>query len=132
MGRKEARIGLMQSLYAMDINQENVVEPEIIFEQHDLSEKDHQYIFKGIKVITNNMEEIDKIILNSLKGWSLNRLAKIDLAIMRIAVYEMKFRSDIPNEVAINEAVEIAKKFSTEDSYKFINGVLGNIVRTPN
>ena len=59
----------------------------------------------------------------------MNRLAKIDLAVLRIAVYEILYRKDIPVEVSINEAIEIVKKYSTEESFRFINGVLGGVVR---
>ena len=64
-----------------------------------------------------------------MEGWELHRLAKIDLCILRIAIYEIIYREDIPIEVSINEAIEIGKTYSTDESSKFINGVLGGFVR---
>ena len=73
---------------------------------------------------------LDNIIKENLEGcWNYNRIAKIDLAILRVAVNEIYYLDDIPESVAINEAIEIANKYSTDASYKFINGILGTIVR---
>ena len=74
------------------------------------------------------LEEIDKIISDNLKGWTFERIAMVDKQILRIAVYEM-LKGQIPNKIIINEAIEIAKKYSTVDAPKFINGILGTIYR---
>ena len=75
-------------------------------------------------------KEIDEIISSHLTGkWKIERLNKVSLGIMRLAVYELKYLDDIPANVTINEAVELSKKFSGEDEYKFVNGVLGAIAR---
>ena len=75
-----------------------------------------------------NLEEIDKIISDHLSAkWKLNRISKVSLSILRLAVYEMKFVEDIPTNVTINEAVELSKKFSGEEEYKFVNGILGAV-----
>ena len=73
------------------------------------------------------LEEIDKIINESSKGWKTTRMGKVDLTLIRLAVYEIKYEEDIPTGVAINEAVELAKKYGTDDSPAFINGVLAKI-----
>ena len=73
---------------------------------------------------------IDEHIQNNIEGWDIHRLARVDLSILRIAIYELLYRDDIPVQVSINEAIEISKKYSTEDSSKFINGILGGFVRT--
>jgi N utilization substance protein B len=76
------------------------------------------------------MEKIDSYIEKNIENWEINRLAKIDLCVLRIAIYEILFRPDIPVEVSINEAIEISKKYSSSQSSKFVNGVLGSIVRS--
>lgn len=74
-----------------------------------------------------NLDKIDSIIIKAAQHWSLERMAVIDRNILRAATYELSFREDIPHSVAINEAIEIAKKYSTEDSASFINGILDRI-----
>ena len=73
------------------------------------------------------MEEIDSILESASDGWKLKRMAKVDLSIMRLAVYEMKYDEEIPVSVAINEAVEIAKKYGQDESPSFVNGVLAKV-----
>lgn len=77
-----------------------------------------------------NAEEIDEIIASKAEGWQLSRLPKVSLAVMRLAVTEMKFSDEIPDGVAVNEAVEIAKKYGTPDDASYINGVLGSVSRS--
>lgn len=77
-----------------------------------------------------NAEEIDGIIASKAEGWQLSRLPRVSLAVMRLAVTEMKFSDEIPDGVAVNEAVEIAKKYGTPDDASYINGVLGSVSRT--
>lgn len=79
--------------------------------------------------VEGNLQSIDQDIEKYLRSWTTSRIPKLDLAILRAAVFEIKYSEDIPTGVAINEAVEIAKKYSTDDSYRFINGVLGAIAR---
>ena len=78
--------------------------------------------------LIRNLFKIDEVIKKISKTWSYSRISKVDLAILRVAINEIMF-IDIPESVAINEAVKISKEYSTEDSYKFINGVLGSFVR---
>ena len=73
-------------------------------------------------------EDIDELIASASEGWDIGRIGKVELAILRLATYEAKFDEDIPVSVAINEAVEIAKKYGGEDSPAFINGILGKLV----
>lgn len=79
--------------------------------------------------ICENIEEIDKIIEANLKGWSITRLSKVTLSILRVSVYEMKYAS-LPAPVSINEAVELAKEYGEDGSASYINGVLNNISKT--
>ena len=74
-------------------------------------------------------DEMDKIIVQYASGWTLDRMANVDRNVMRLALYEIVYRPDIPASVSINEAVELAKEFSTADSGRFVNGILGNMVR---
>ena len=77
-----------------------------------------------------NLAQIDNIIEERLKNWELNRIAKIDLALLRLAVYEIRYSPDIPQGTAINEAIELAKIYGTDESPTFINGVLGQVVKS--
>lgn len=130
MGRKQAREGTMKILYQMEINEDFSNEAlELYFNNFSFDELEKEYILDAMTKIKENLDSIDKYIELYSEGWNLNRLAKIDLAVLRIAVYEILYRKDIPIEVSINEAIEIVKKYSTEESFKFINGVLGGFVR---
>lgn len=93
------------------------------------SEEDSVYIREKVQRIQEKLPEIDEILNFSSKGWKTTRMSKVDLTILRLAVYEVKFDDRIPIGVAINEAVEIAKRFGGEESASFINGVLGRIAR---
>ncbi|WP_353095882.1 transcription antitermination factor NusB [Tissierella praeacuta] len=130
MGRKQAREGTMKILYQMEVNEDfsdDVL--DIYLNNFHFDELEKEYILDAMTKITENLDSIDKYIELYSEGWNLKRLAKIDLAVLRIAVYEILYRKDIPVEVSINEAIEIVKKYSTEESFRFINGVLGGFVR---
>lgn len=130
MTRSEAREWCMKLIYQLSI-QDNFKSDEIesFIEYFDLPNNELKYIRKNCMSIINNIDEINEIIKSNLDGWNYNRIAKLDLAILRVAINEIYYLDDIPVSVAINEAVEIANKYSTESSYKFINGILGTIVR---
>lgn len=85
-----------------------------------------EMVFKGV---FENLEVIDNTIKTNLKGWGIDRISKVALSIMRLAVYEMKYLEDIPVSVSINEAVELCKKYATTDDSNYINGVLGTIAK---
>lgn len=89
-----------------------------------------KYMLTILKGVPEVVAEIDGLILEHSKDWTLDRMAKMDLAILRVAIYEMKYMSDIPVGVSINEAVELAKQFSYPEAAAFINGVLGSVSRT--
>ncbi len=130
MGRKAAREGAMKLLFQMEVNENYSDETkEIFLENFEFDEMEIKYIDEAYESIIENRDTIDKYIEENLEGWSIYRLAKVDLAVLRIAIYEILFRKDIPVEVSINEAIEIVKKYSSYDSFKFINGVLGSFVR---
>lgn len=130
MTRNEAREILMQILYEMDTAKTMNHETAVRLSQDRLSGNHKE---RGLKLLTNiidNLEMLDNTINEHSKSWKTGRMPKVDLAIMRLALAEIKFGEDIPNAVAINEAVNLAKKFSMERSSGFINGVLGAIVNS--
>lgn len=90
----------------------------------------NEYITDVATGVYNNLDTIDKYVSENSKGWSINRISKVGLAAMRIAIYEMLYRSDIPVSVSINEAVELIKKYATVDDSAFANGILGTIARS--
>ncbi|MBE6082596.1 MULTISPECIES: transcription antitermination factor NusB [Tissierellales] len=131
MGRKLAREETMKLLYQMDMNNDySESSVKDFIENGELNKEEKEYISSSAVTILKNLDTIDKNISQNIRGWKISRLAKVDLSILRIAIYELLYREDIPIEVCINEAIEIAKKYSTEESSKFINGMLGNFVRT--
>ncbi len=124
--RKDAFCLLFQRSF---VEQDEMNEAKTLFfeENPDIDEKDKAFILENVNGVLENIEKIDEIINNSAKGWSTSRMAKVDLAILRLSVYEMKFANDAPKSVIINEAVELAKKYSSDEAPGFINGILGNL-----
>ncbi|HBC30171.1 MAG TPA: transcription antitermination factor NusB [Clostridiales bacterium] len=130
MKRKETREEAVKIAYSMDVNKDfNINNLTEYLEHFELEDMDVDYLYKTIIDMIDNMEEIDKHITDNSKDWKLSRIAKVDLAVLRIALSEILYNETIPESVSINEAVEISKKFSNEDSHKFINGILGTVVR---
>ncbi len=129
MTRIEAREILMQILYEMDASGEMDLETARRLAGERLA---GNHIPRGTELleeIIEHLEEIDKTINGCSSRWKTSRMPKVDLAIMRLAIGEIRFADDIPDAVAINEAINIAKKYSTEQSAKFIHGVLGAVVK---
>ena len=110
-----------------EYSEENV---ELFIENNEIEDKDaRKYIRKIIKGIKANEVEIEKNIKDKLKPeWSLERISKINIALLKLAIYEMLY-ADVPYKVAINEVVELAKKYGDNNSAPFINGVLANVVK---
>ena|SRR5690554_1968975 len=90
--------------------------------------KDIEELKSKMNKIVEKLDEIDEIISSISTGWKINRMGKVDLTVMRIAVYEIKYDESIPDVVSVNEAVEIAKKFGEETSGSFVNGVLAKLL----
>ena len=132
MSRKSAREEVMKLVYQMIMNKSSSIEALQDFyenQENELSLEERDYISSCVTGIQENVEKIDKYIEEYSKGWKINRISKVDLAIMRLSIYEMMERKDVPNAVSINEAIELAKKYSGEKSSVFINGILGNIIK---
>ena len=96
----------------------------------DISAEDKKYITEVTEGVAEKINELDEKIKPYLKGWTMDRIGKTDLAILRLAVYEIFYRDDIPYKVSINEAVELAKSFCDDSSPSFINGVLAGIINS--
>jgi len=131
MNRRKSREIAMKLLFQMSINKENYVDVIENFKEHtdvDLQDIDMSYITKVLAGIHENGKEIDKNIEKHLIKWKLDRLSKMNLAILRVSTYEILFEEEIPDKVSINEAVEIAKIYCDDKTPKFINGILGSVV----
>ena len=103
---------------------------ELYFEKKaPMSEKDETYVSERVYDILSKLNEIDSDIEEASESWTVSRMSKIDLSIMRLAYYEMRFDETVPLQVAINEAVEIAKLYGGDNSPSFINGVLGKLAK---
>ena len=86
------------------------------------------YIINKTEAVLEHIEEIDKIISSNTRGWSIDRLSKAVLAVLRLGIYEVLYDEDIPERVAINEAVELSKRYADEDAFTFVNALLGKVV----
>ena len=95
----------------------------------ELAPADQAYMEDKYNKIQEHLEEIDQLLNEISTGWKTKRMGRVDLNILRLAVYDMKYDEDVPVKVAINEAVEIGKTFGGEDSASFINGILGKVAR---
>ena len=139
MKRSEEREQVFKLLFRVEFNPiEEMAEQEELFsydlpesedlfmssDEKKLSDKDADKIIKRYKKIADKLPEIDAMINEKTLGWDTERMAKVDLTIIRLAIFEIKFDEDIPTGVAINEAVELAKKFGQDGSASFVNGVL--------
>jgi N utilization substance protein B len=124
MKRREAREKSLQALYQIDIANSNA--EEAMESVLDGAPTDN-YFKKLVMGITENREQIYGMIRDNLENWTLERLANIDRNLLRIAVYEMVHSEDVPVSVAMNEAIEIAKKFGDDQSSSFVNAVLSKV-----
>lgn len=131
MSRRELREQIFKMLFRAEFYEENELSEQLtmFFEELDKKQdKDMDYIQKKFESIMEHLPQIDQLINEAAKGWKTSRMGKVDLTLIRLAVYEMKFEEDIPTGVAINEAVELAKSYGTDDSASFVNGVLAKLV----
>lgn len=132
MTRSQAREHIFKLLYEAQFEpEENVDEMVDVylenFPEEKVTEIDRKFILSEVKGVCQTRESLDEEIAGAVKGWSLGRLSKVDLAILRLAVYEIRCVPEIPASVSINEAVELAKKYSQSAARAFINGILGSI-----
>ncbi|NLJ70483.1 MAG: transcription antitermination factor NusB [Clostridiaceae bacterium] len=130
MKRSLAREYAFMFLFQIEIQPENV-ESQIrnFLINYPVSESQADFFDSRVKGVISVKQELDSILEPFLVKWTLNRLPKVDLTILRLAIFEMKYMPDIPNNVAISEAVRLAKKYSTDESRSYINAILGNVNR---
>lgn len=135
MSRRKARDITFKYIYSTlygKCAEEDALESIITADPEDIKalEGDEKEYFSKVKEgIEEHKEEIDEIILSKLKNWTIDRIFKIDLAILRLAVYEIMYFESMPVKVAVNEAVELAKKYGNDESSNFVNGVLREIIK---
>lgn len=139
MRRRLAREMAVQGLYHIDMNE---VEPDeavraIVDEVNDDNEGGIRqanepvspaFVLELVEGAHKHRLTIDELLQNYLKGWQIDRLSKVDRQILRLAVFEMLYKEDVPPKVVVNEAIELAKHFGTDESGKFVNGVLGKLI----
>lgn len=134
MQRSEMRELAFKLIYETEMQKElDLNQLEIFFENHEVEDEQAKVYLTDIRIgIEKNKEEIDNLIAKYLKEkWSLDRIAKINLSLIKIAIFEM-LHKDIPYKVVINEVVELAKKYSDDSAPQFINGILASIVKEKN
>lgn len=131
MTRKQAREEAFILIFEKEFNDYSLSEIlELAEEVRDIKPDEYiKYVFFGV---FENLEKIDNIISKNAVGWSINRITKTALAILRLAIFEIEFYDDIPISVSINEAVELAKKYATKEDSSFINGILSTVAKEKN
>lgn len=128
--RRKARVAVLQSLYAVELGGNNAVEAvkNIVKQVCDNDIEAIKYSEKLLYNTVDNASEHDRMIQKHITNWEINRLATIDKLILRLAISELLFSDDVPTKVTINEAIELAKDFSTRKSGTFVNGILDAIL----
>ncbi|SEG15394.1 transcription antitermination factor NusB [Paenibacillus sp. UNC499MF] len=139
MRRRVAREIALQSLYQIDMNGVSAAEAVNVAvheaENDNEAQVDHkekimpEYIRELVDGTLSNRNRIDELLAGYLKGWKMDRLSRVDREVLRLAAFEMLFQEDVPPKVVVNEAIDLAKHFGTDDSGKFVNGVLGKMIK---
>ena len=128
MSRKSSREKAMELSFGVELSKDS---PEEAIETFvDIKNLDLGYIKEVLYGVDSKKEELDSIIKSNLQNWKIERIAKINLTILRLAVLEMKYIEDVPAKVALNEALELAKKYSDEKSVSFVNAVLDKVLKS--
>lgn len=131
MTRRELRENVFKMLFRVEFHEEDEMNGQLGMmdeELENIKEADAAYINNKCSDIIAKIPEIDEAINASTTGWKTSRMSKVDLSIIRLAVYEIKYEEDVPEKVAINEAIELAKLYGTDNSASFVNGVLAKFV----
>ena len=127
MSRRELREQIFKLLFRVEFNrmEEMPEQEQLFFEEEDTAkEEDAAYVSEKYNKITEKLTKIDALLNEKAEGWDTTRMSKVDLTILRLAVYEIMYDESVPTGVAINEAVELAKKFGQDASSGFVNGIL--------
>lgn len=130
MSRTELREHIFKMLFRIEFNNEEEMQEqkELYFElDENISDKDQEYILGKYQAIVEKLAQIDEMLNLLSTGWKTSRMNRVDLTILRLATYEIKWDEQVPTGVAINEAVELAKKYSSDAGPSFVNGVLAKV-----
>ncbi len=128
--RRKAREIVLEALYRIEVTQDSPDEVmKDIFLRREYNSEIKEYSFRLLETTTENVKEIDIIIAEYVENWDLSRMAILDKNILRFAICELLYLKGIPVKVTLNEAIEIAKRYSTEDSGRFVNGVIDKIAK---
>lgn len=130
MTRRQLRENIFKILFKLEFNSVDEMTEQMEFSLEDvseISENDIAYITNKTNKIISLISDIDSVIAEVSSGWKLDRIGKAELAILRLAIYEMKYDEDVPFKVAINEAVELSKIYCNEEAKGFVNGVLAKV-----
>ncbi len=131
MTRKDARENCFKLLFEYEVQKISAEEAlDLFYELTDEVEGQVDYINKTVKATIENIEKIDSVIEEFSKDWKISRLAKVTLAVLRVGICEILYMDEIADSIAINEAVEIAKKYNDEKSGKFVNGILSSVYKS--
>ena len=131
MTRRELRENVFKMLFRVEFHEEGEMSGQLGMmddELENIKEEDAAYITNKCNDIIAKIPELDEAVNALTTGWKTSRMGKVDLSIIRLAVYEIKYEEDVPAKVAINEAVELAKMYGTDNSASFVNGVLAKFV----
>jgi transcription antitermination protein NusB len=139
MRRRLARELAVQSLYQIRMNDVEIeqairaaIEEALQDDEGELRQKNEDITPEEVRALVEgtqaHLDVIDGLMMEYLKGWSPDRLSKVDREILRLGIYEMIYREDVPSKVVVNEAIEMSKHFGTDESGKFVNGVLGKMI----
>ena len=131
MSRRQMREHIFTLLFRRDFHSKEEMQEQIplyVESQEELNEADAEELIRRIGSLLEKVEELDEKISSVTEGWTTQRIGKAEITILRLALYEMLYEEDVPSKVAINEAVELAKKFGGDESPAFINGVLAKLV----
>jgi N utilization substance protein B len=130
--RREGRELALTYLYQLDLGVEDIASVEAsIGQERKTSSRVKQFARQLVRGVWAQKDEVDRLISANLMHWKLERLTRTDRGLLRMAVYEMRFDPEVPGKVAINEAVEIGKRFGGEESARFLNGVLDAVLHSP-
>ncbi len=133
-GRRETREAAVKLLFSEQFDSRKLSRDDMdaFLREFDynIDDLDMGYIYTVVEGVQEHSEEIAGLIKNHTENWTPERMAKVDTAILKVAVYELLYMEDVPDKVSINEAVDLAKKYSHEDGGTFVNGILGGIYRS--
>ena len=135
MTRRELRDNVFKMLFRIDFHEAEEMPEQLALFEDELEtlfdgkqgQENRDYLTNKCNDIFSHITELDEAINEVSSGWKTSRMSKVDLTIIRLAVYEMRYEEDIPVAVSINEAVELAKKYGTDDSASFVNGILAKL-----